>query len=65
MKKDLFRGLTEEQIDKILQCNNPTEVLELAKQEGITLTDDQLEAVYGGSCGSEDDDKKNKRKIDS
>ena len=52
MKEELLKGLSEEQIAKIKACKNNTEVLELAKNEGIALTDEQLEAVSGGGCGS-------------
>ena len=50
MKQELFIGLTEEQIAKVKACKNQEEVLALAKQEGIELTDEQLEAVSGGNC---------------
>lgn len=48
MKKELLKGLTEEQIAKIKACKSSEEVLALAKQEGIQLTDEQLTAVSGG-----------------
>ena len=51
MKEELLKGLTEEQIAKVRACKNNTEVLELAKNEGIILTDEQLGAISGG-CGS-------------
>lgn len=50
MKQELLKGLTEEQIAKIKACKNQEEVLKLAKEEGVELTDEQLEAVSGGSC---------------
>ena len=53
MKQELLKGLTEEQIAKVKACKSQSELLELAKTEGITLTDEQLEAVSGGSCGSD------------
>ena len=52
MKKELLEGLTEEQIAKIKACKNNEEVLKLAKQEGVELSDEQLEAVSGGNCSS-------------
>lgn len=55
MKKDLLKGLSEEQIAKTKKCKNTDELLALAKQEGVELTDEQLEAVSGG-CGTEDSD---------
>ena len=66
MKKELLKGLTEEQIEKVKQCKNSDELLTMAKQEGIQLTDEQLAAISGGcllvstptftcpKCGSKD-----------
>ena len=48
MKEELLKGLSEEQIAKIKACKSQKEILELAKQEGIELTEEQLEAVSGG-----------------
>ena len=50
MKDELLKGLSEEQIEKVKECKNNEELLALAKQEGIELTDEQLSAVSGGSC---------------
>ena len=50
MKKELLKGLTEEQVAKIKACKTQDEMLKLAKEEGIELTDDQLDAVSGGVC---------------
>ena len=50
MKQDLLKGLTEEQISRVKACKNSGELLKLAKEEGIELTDEQLEAVSGGVC---------------
>ena len=50
MNKELLKGLSEEQIAKIKECKNNEEIFALAKQEGIELTDEQLEAVSGGNC---------------
>ena len=50
-----FNDLTEEQKAKARACKTPEEILALAKDEGYELTDDELEAVAGGSwysCGS-------------
>ena len=52
MKQDLLKGLTEEQIAKVKACKNQEELLKYAKEEGIQLTDEQLEAVSGGICTS-------------
>ena len=53
MKEELLKGLSEEQIAKIRECKNTEEVLAIAKEEGIELTDEQLEAVSGGGCTKE------------
>ena len=50
MREELLKGLTEEQIRKLRECKDSKEILELAKAEGIELTDEQLEAVSGGVC---------------
>ena len=50
MRKELLKGLSEEQIKKIEDCKSSEEILSLAKAEGIELTDEQLEAVSGGGC---------------
>ena len=52
MKEELLKGLSEEQIAKIKACKSQEEVLKLAKEEGIELTDEQLAAVSGGGCVS-------------
>ena len=46
MKEELLKGLTEEQIAKVKACKNQEEVLALVREEGIELTDEQLEAVF-------------------
>ena len=63
MKQDLLKGLSESQIAKIKACHSNEELLSLAKEEGIELNDEQLEAINGGcssgtpskcpNCGSE------------
>ena len=50
MKKELLKGLSEEQIKKVEACKDSEEILSLAKAEGIELTDEQLAAVSGGGC---------------
>lgn len=50
MKKELFEGLTKEQIAKVKACKNQDEILALAKEEGVELTNEQLAAVSGGGC---------------
>lgn len=52
MKKELLKGLTKEQIAEVKACKNADELLKLAKEEDIELTEEQLEAVNGGICTS-------------
>ncbi len=63
MRKELLRGLTEDQIAKVKACDNTSDLLQLAKDEGVELNDEQLAAVSGGACSSEKKD--NHRKIES
>lgn len=51
MKKELLKGLTKEQIEKVKKCKNQEELLALAKEEGVSLTEEQLAAINGGGCG--------------
>ena len=50
MRKELLKGLSEEQIKKVEACKSSEEILSLAKAEGVELTDEQLEVVSGGGC---------------
>ncbi len=52
MKEELLKGLSEEQIAKAKACKNQEELLAFAKEEGIELSDEQLQAVSGGICTS-------------
>ena len=66
MKEELLKGLSEEQIAKIRECKSQEELLKLAQEEGIELTDEQLAAVSGGACTTTEDEKENNhRKIES
>lgn len=47
-----FNDLTEEQKAKAKECKTPEELMALAQQEGVELSDEQLEAVAGGSWNS-------------
>lgn len=53
MKEELLKGLTEEQFEKARACKSNEELLELAKEEGLELNDEQLEAIAGGVCEDE------------
>ena len=65
MKAELLKGLTEDQIAKVKACDNASDLLQLAKDEGVELNDEQLAAVSGGACSSSTDNKKGKRKYES
>ena len=64
MKEELLKGLTEEQIAKVKACKNGEELLKLANEENVELSDEQLEAVNGGGCSNDSSGRK-KRKIES
>ena len=64
MKEELLKGLNDEQIAKIKACNNQEEILKMAKEEGIELTSEQLEAVSGGNCLNDFDCPKCSQTID-
>jgi len=68
MSKELFEGLTEEQIAKAKACKNSDELLALAAEEKVELTDEQLKTVAGGGvCDTtkKDKDETKHRKIES
>ena len=48
-KEELLKGLSKEQLEKARECKTNEELLELAKEEGVELTDEQLAAVSGGA----------------
>lgn len=69
MKQELLKGLTEDQITKVKACDDVSDLLQLAKDEGVELNEEQLAAVSGGACSTENKEKKEDedghRKIDS
>ena len=44
-----FSELTPEQMEKARECKTSNDLVELAKNEGIELADEQLEAISGGA----------------
>ena len=62
VKQELLKGLTPEQIAKVRDCDNVNDLLRLAKAQQVELNDEQLAAVNGGGCGSDDDKNKDKGK---
>lgn len=70
MKKDLLKGLTDEQIAMVKNCSSPDDLIQLAEDEGVELNDEQLRAISGGACSTDTDETKTKndgghRKIES
>ena len=61
MKEELLKGLTEEQIAKVKACDDVKDLLQLAKDEGVELTEEQLNAISGGGC---DGNKKKRRMVE-
>lgn len=62
MKKELLKGLTEDQIEKVRACENPSDLIALAKDEGVELNEEQLLAISGGACSSTNDDEVHKKR---
>ena len=46
--------LTPEQKEKALNCKDPEELLKLAEEEDLELSEEQLEQISGGWCPFED-----------
>ena len=47
--KEIYENLPAEMKAKAAACKTADELVELAKSEGIELTDEQLDAISGGS----------------
>lgn len=45
---DFNTDLTDEQKAKIRDCKTPEDILAVAKEEGYTLSDEELEMISGG-----------------
>ena len=58
MRKELLKGLTDEQIAKVKACEDTRDLLQLAIDEGVELNEEQLNAVNGGACTNAETDKK-------
>lgn len=50
MKKELLKGLTDEQIKMVKACDDINDLMQLAKDEGVELSEEQLNAISGGAC---------------
>ena len=47
--EDRIKALTPEQRARAKQCKSAEELLALAKEDGYELTEDELEAISGGT----------------
>ena len=54
--QEMYEKLSEEMKAKAANCKTDDELVTLAKSEGIELTDDQLDAISGGSFWTCDED---------
>ena len=52
MDKSAFENLSEETRAKLVAAKTPEEILEIAKSEGIKLSEEDLEMVSGGGAWS-------------
>jgi len=52
MDKSAFDNLSEETRAKLVAAKTPEEILEVAKSEGIKLSEEDLEMVSGGESWS-------------
>jgi cell division protein FtsL len=50
MDKSAFDNLSEETRAKLIAAKTPEEILEIAKSEGIKLSEEELEMVSGGDA---------------
>lgn len=48
INKRLLDGLSEEMRAKVAACESPKDLIALADEQGVELTDEQLQAVSGG-----------------
>ena len=65
MRKELLKGLSEDQIAKVRECGDYHDLMQLAADEGVELNNEQLEAITGGGCSSQFSPDDKHRKIDS
>ena len=47
--KELYENLSDDLKAKVANCKTGEELVTLSQSEGIELTDDQLDAISGGS----------------
>ena len=51
--KEMYEGLSDDLKTKVANCKTGAELVSLAEREGIELTDEQLDAISGGSIWSD------------
>ena len=44
-----FKDLTPKQMEKARACKNADDLVKLANEEGVDLSDEQLDAIAGGT----------------
>ena len=54
MDKSAFDNLSEETRAKLVAAKTPEEILEIAKSEGIKLSEEELAMVSGGNAWTEE-----------
>ena len=55
--KEMYESLSEDLKEKVKTCKTGEELVALAENEGIELTDEQLDAISGGfdwTCNEDD-----------
>ena len=53
---ELLREVTPDQMEKARACSSVAEIEELAKNEGVELTEEQIDAISGGQAWYEECD---------
>lgn len=49
-----YEDLTQEQQEKLLACKTANELISLAEEEGVELSDDELQEIAGGGWSPKD-----------
>lgn len=48
--REILKGLSDEDIIKVLACENMSDLLQLAKDEGFELTQEQIDSIRNSDC---------------
>ena len=54
--ESIYEGLTDEQKQMAKECKTPEDMIALTNKLGITLSDEELDSIAGGSAWSKDCD---------